>query len=407
VTHHDLFERHPDAMGVVDPGYSIRRQNAAARERHGDGVGRPCHEVQFGRSEPCPGCLLGSAVRSGRSESWYMEHRPAGEDVSSYFEVTLIPFLGDDGRVVELVEILRDATMSLGLEHHLIHVSETLDRDVRESTERNEQLARQTETLRNELRELQEEQAALIQTEKLASLGRLAAGLTHEIHTPLGAIIANVDVLERRVERIAAGGSVPEREIAALRDALELHRMAAERIGTIVDSLRKFAHLDRAVIEHVDPHEGIDSAVLLLTHEIRTGIEIVRDYRTLPPLPCRPDAMNQVYMNLLQNAVQAIRSPKGPGSGTIRISTRVEDGPDGTPEAVLEFADDGPGIDPEVVGRLFEPGVTTKPRGVGTGLGLAIAQRTVASHGGRIEVESAPGEGTVFRIRMPLETPRS
>lgn len=394
-----LFDLHPDPMSVVGPDFAVRRQNAASAEKHGEGRGRRCHDLHFGRTEPCKGCLLGEVLRDGRTESWFLEHRPAPEVAPSYYEITLIPIKDARGDVVEMIEVLRDATMTVGLEHHLIEVSEKLDRDLALGTRRTEELQRQADQLRETLRELQADQATLIQTEKLASLGRLAAGLTHEIHTPLGAIVANLDVLRRRLDALGTRPPGPP-DLDKIRDIVELHEIAADRIRKIVGSLRMFAHLDRAVLESVDPHDGIEAALLLLTHEIRGSVEVVRDYGTLPRIPCRPDAMNQVYMNVLQNAVQALRSKPEPG-GTIRIATRIEDSEDGG-QAVLEFHDDGPGIPAAAIDKVFEPGFTSKPRGIGTGLGLAIAYRTVESHGGTIEVESRPDEDTVFRIRLPL-----
>lgn len=390
-----LFELLPEPIGLIGPDFVVRRQNPASLEEFGAGRNRRCYEVQFGRSEPCHGCMLGEVLRGGRTESWFLEHHKSDDPgPSSYYEITLVPVANSHGDVVELIEIVRDATMTVALEHHLIRISEELDADVKKGVARNEALRHQSEVLRDQLRELQETQARMVQTEKLASLGRLAAGLTHEIHTPLGTILANLDVLKRRIESLRERGVEDAGEdFERIREVLDLHDLATDRIHKIVRSLRMFAHLDRAVEEFVDPHEGIDAALMLLTHELRDGITVERDYGDIPPVRCRPDAMNQVYMNLLQNAVQAID-----GNGTIRIVSRV----DGD-RVVLEFHDDGVGIPEKNLDKLFEPGFTSKPRGIGTGLGLAIAYRTMEGHGGRLDVESEPGVGTVFTVRLPIE----
>lgn len=393
-----LFELLPEPIGLIGPDFVVRRQNPASLEEFGAGRHRRCYEVHFGRREPCHGCMLGEVLRSGRTESWFLEHhKDQDPGPSSYYEITLVPVVGANGDVVELIEIVRDATMTVALEHHLIRISEQLDADVKKGVARNEALSTQSAVLRDQLHELRDTQARMVQTEKLASLGRLAAGLTHEIHTPLGTILANLDVLKRRIDELHEhAGGVAEEDFARIGEVLELHDLATDRIHKIVRSLRMFAHLDRAVEEYVDPHEGIDAALMLLTHELRDGIKVERVYGSIPPVWCRPDAMNQVYMNILQNAVQAMDGP-----GTIRIVTRVDDGRN----VILEFHDDGVGIPETNLDKLFEPGFTSKPRGIGTGLGLAIAYRTVEGHGGRLEVESAPGEGTMFRVRLPIEPP--
>jgi signal transduction histidine kinase len=178
-----------------------------------------------------------------------------------------------------------------------------------------------------------------------------------------------------------------------MEELLELHDMATARIQTIIRSLKQFAHLDRAVMEKVDLHEGIDAALQLLSYEIKQRVDVDRDYGDIPPVQCRPDAMNQVFMNLLQNAVQAI-----PDSGRIRIATRLQ----GDHHVVLEFEDNGKGIPADRIEKIFDPGFTSKPRGIGSGLGLAIAHQTISGHGGTIQVRSKPGEGTLFTLVLPL-----
>ncbi|MBD3867549.1 MAG: hypothetical protein IFK94_05440 [Acidobacteria bacterium] len=376
------LEHFIDPLSRLDIGRRILRQNRLSTERFGDAGGRTCHEAHFNRDEPCEGCLFQNVVDGGRAERWYLADRDEDGKPPSYYEISLIPVVDEDGKVTAVQEVIRDATATVAVEQHLIQLSENL--------------GHQTHKLRKDLAELHKAQAALIQTEKLASLGKLAAGLTHEIHTPLGTLVANLDVLRYEINGMKAeltGQDGVSERLQRMEELLELHDMATSRIQTIIRSLREFAHLDRAVMETVDLHEGIESALNLLTYEIKQRIEIERHYGKIPPVQCRPDAMNQVFMNLLQNAVQAI-----PDMGRIRIATRLE----GDGQIVLEFEDDGKGIPADRLEQIFDPGFTSKPRGVGSGLGLAIAHQTITGHGGTIDVRSKPGEGTRFTLVLPL-----
>jgi signal transduction histidine kinase len=400
-----LFRQIPAAMSRLDTNLTVRAQNDLSSERFGETSGRPCYEAHFGRSSRCPGCDVDRVLQRRQVGRWYLTDDRPGKP--AHHEVTLAPVLNERGEVEELVEIIRDASVRFAVEKHLIGNSEELEQQVEQRTAELVQLTEQTGALRGQLQELKRDQAALVQTEKMASVGRLAAGLTHEIHTPLGALLSNEDMLERCVVRIREGveqqgAELSEQAASALSGQLEtatrlieLQRTAALRLKKIVGSLREFAHLDRAELESYDLHEGIDAALALLSHEIGSRIEIETDYGELAPVICRPDALNQVFMNLLENAVAAIEE-----RGRIRISTRIDAArPD---EVMLEFEDNGRGIAPENMARILEPGFTTKPRGVGTGLGLPIAQRTISDHGGRIEVRSELGKGTIFTLHLPI-----
>ena len=371
-----------DPVSHLDTDRRIIRQNRLSMERFGEAPDLTCHQAHFNRDEPCDGCLFRNVVDSGQAERWYLADRSDDGHPPSYYEISLIPFTNTAGVVTAVLEVIRDATATVAVEQHLIELSENM--------------GHQTQKLRKDLAELHKAQAALIQTEKLASLGKLAAGLTHEIHTPLGTLISNLDVLRHEIRGLKeelAGGSGASPRFERMEELLELHDMATGRIQTIVRSLKLFAHLDRAVLEKVDLHQGIEATLQLLTYEIKGRIEIHRQYGDIPPVQCRPDAMNQVFMNLLQNSVQAI-----PDTGRIRIASRLLD----NNRVVLEFADDGNGIPPDQLKNIFDPGFTSKPRGVGSGLGLAIALQTVSSHGGTLEVDSKPGDGTRFTLVLPL-----
>jgi signal transduction histidine kinase len=172
-----------------------------------------------------------------------------------------------------------------------------------------------------------------------------------------------------------------------------INETATERIVNIVNSLRKFARLDQAEKDSFDIHEGLDNTLVLVEHELKNRIEVIKDYGALPEIDCFPNQVNQVFMNILVNAAQAIE-----GQGTIRVATRRQ-----ADRVIVEIADSGVGMNADVRSRIFDPGFTTKGAGVGTGLGLSIVHQIVEDHGGEISVDSEPGRGTTFTVRLPIE----
>jgi two-component system NtrC family sensor kinase len=263
-------------------------------------------------------------------------------------------------------------------------------------------------------------QAQIVQSEKMASLGLLAAGVAHELNNPAGFIYSNVDVLRDYIQRLSQClhayddlSLLPEAaaRMATLKKELDYDNimgdlaailsdcyMGAERIRDVVQNLRLFSRLDEAEIKRVDLNEGIEATVRLLSRYFKQGsITVHRDYGELPLVNCYAAQLNQVWMNLLVNAAQAISQ----GDGEVRISTRC-DGPDVT----ISIADTGKGIPPENLKKIFDPFFTTKPVGEGTGLGMSISHGIVEQHGGTIAVESALGKGTTFKITVPLDAER-
>ena len=297
-------------------------------------------------------------------------------------------FTEQDREVLELIA----AEAGVAIENARIYA--TLEERVRERTaELRTANAQLTETLA----ELRRAQAQLVQSEKMAALGNLVAGVAHEINTPLGAITSNTDVVLRGLARLAP--EVPASRAETLRIVEDLLRNSAEacrRIAVIVTNLRTFARLDEAEWKTADLREGMDSTLALVEHLHRGRIEIVREYATVPPTACHPGQLNQVFMNLLVNAIQAIDGP-----GTIHVRLGVEDR-----SLRIDVEDTGAGIAPEHLDRVFDPGFTTKGVGVGTGLGLAICHRIVQAHAGTIGVTSRPGAGSMFTVRLPLVTGR-
>jgi PAS domain S-box-containing protein len=244
----------------------------------------------------------------------------------------------------------------------------------------------------------------LAQSEKMAALGLLVAGVAHEINTPIGSINANAGVTQSAlkmirkalevdaVKELLAGNRKLQRAMTILEDNTQSNLVASERIVDTVKALKNFARLDESDRKQADLHDGIDSTLTLLRHELKQGVELVKEYSDLPRIECYPNQLNQVFMNLLVNAVQAMDN-----KGTITIVTELVDG-----DAVLQFTDTGKGIAPDDLDRIFDPGFTRKGVGVGTGLGLSISYQIIERHHGKIEVESELGKGTTLTLRIPV-----
>jgi len=253
-------------------------------------------------------------------------------------------------------------------------------------------------------RQMKQAQAHLVQSEKMASLGELVAGIAHEINTPIGSINSNNDILIRSVSKMREFFNCEQCpvEVRENPDVVKLMRVleeinhnnciACDRIISIIRSLKNFARLDEAERRRVNIHEGLDSSLILVHHQLKNRIEIVKDYGTLPEIECFPNQLNQVFMNLLVNAAQAM-----PGRGTLTIKT-LHLGND----IQVKVGDTGVGIPRENLRKIFDPGFTTKGVGVGTGLGLSICYKIIQDHRGRIAVESEVGRGTTFTITLPV-----
>jgi signal transduction histidine kinase len=279
---------------------------------------------------------------------------------------------------------------------------------------RTEQLRAANEELEAAYRNLQATQMQLIQREKMASVGQLVAGVAHELNNPIGFVFSNVTTLEDFVKRlrsiVAAYRALDLAEADRARiqeqwDELKIDyalkyldsmiqgiREGAERTRKIVRDLRVFARSQDDVWQAVDLHEELESSLTLLNHLLKDRVTVVRTFDDLASVECVRSQIDQVFLNLLANAAQAIT-----GEGTITIETRQEDG-----FAVVCIADTGPGIPPDIIGRIFDPFFTTKPVGEGTGLGLSISYEIVKKHTGEISAASPPGGGAVFTVRLPV-----
>lgn len=247
---------------------------------------------------------------------------------------------------------------------------------------------RTVEQLQNTLKELKETQIHLINSEKMASLGQLVAGVAHEINTPIASIKSNNTILSKFIPRLE------DTEISSiLADINEIDREAIQRISHMVTSLKKFVRLDEAELQDADINKELDLTLDLIRHETKNRIEIVKDYGKIPLIKCFPTMLNQVFTNILVNACQAIE-----GRGTIKITTSY------TPKTLtVSVKDTGKGIQKEEINKIFAAGYTTKGVGVGTGLGLAISAKIIEKHNGEITVNSEPGMGTEFIITICSE----
>lgn len=244
--------------------------------------------------------------------------------------------------------------------------------------------AKMVKDLTKTLEELKDTQLKLINSEKMASLGQLVAGVAHEINTPVASIKSNNEITKKLIAQIE------DKEIAELlQEVNEIDTEAIARINRLVISLRKFVRLDEAELQEADINKEIDLTLDLIRHETKNRIEIVKNYSKLPPIKCYPNMLNQVFMNILVNATHAIKD-----TGIITIDTKYENS-----NLIVKIKDNGCGIkEPD---KIFFAGYTTKGVGVGTGLGLAISQKIIEKHNGNISVKTKLNEGSEFTITIP------
>ena len=242
--------------------------------------------------------------------------------------------------------------------------------------------------LKSAMKELKETQIQLINSEKMASLGQLVAGVAHEINTPVASIKSNNGIVSKLL------GSIEDADLKEmLTDINEIDKEAVNRISNIVTSLKKFVRLDEAELQEADINKELDLTLELIRHETKNRIEVTRNYGEIPVIKCFPNMLNQVFTNILINACQAID-----GKGTISISTEYKD-----KNLIVKIKDSGKGIPQNQLNKIFSAGFTTKGVGVGTGLGLAICAKIIEKHKGEITVNSEVGKGSEFVITIQGE----
>ena len=291
-------------------------------------------------------------------------------------------------------------------------------------------LSKMNDEIRRVNKRLEDAQNQLLQSEKMATIGQLAAGVAHEINNPVGYINSNLGTLQKYIkdmfamldayeqaEPLLTANPETMQSIRALKDKLDIDYLKEDvvalmsesqegiaRVRKIVQDLKDFSHVDEAEWQWTDIRKGLDSTLNIVWSEIKYKAEVIKEYGDLPDVECLPSQLNQVFMNMLVNAAHAIEppatSPEGKERGTITLRCGVEG-----EEVWMEVADTGKGIPPENLNRIFDPFFTTKPVGKGTGLGLSLSYSIVQKHHGRISVASEAGKGTTFRIWLPIKQP--
>jgi len=315
---------------------------------------------------------------------------------------TAAPLRNAAGTIVGAIETLQDVTerhkAEEGLRQHQVHLEELVAQRTAQLTDAKEQL---------------------VQSEKLASIGQLAAGVAHEINNPIGFVHSNIGVLEGYLGNLfsaleayeAAESSIADpalvARLKAMREKIDLPFLKEDipqlmgeskdgisRVKKIVQDLKDFSRVDcTQEWQFANLHQGIDSTVNIVANEIRYKADVVKEYGQLPPVECLSAQLNQVFMNLLVNAAHAMGEQRG--TITIRSGTAGD-------KVWLEFSDTGSGIPEAIRQKIFDPFFTTKPVGKGTGLGLSLAYGIIQKHNGQIEVRSEVGQGSTFRITLPV-----
>lgn len=340
-----LFDNIPASIYIIDRKYTLLAINMSRSTRAGEPpqkqVGRKCYEKLYSRSDPCPGCRAMETFNAGRSTSRLNRQWLSDEEFIEW-EITTYPIINEDDYPIQTILLEQDVTEKRHLE------------------------------------------ANLIQSEKLAAVGQLAAGLAHEINNPLAAIIANAQLLSREVSK----------DEVDLLDSLKLIEIAGTRASQVVKNLLGFARKEQYDFGVVDLNETVHNALSLVQHEINTRpIQVKLDLEeNLPRVTASRDHLQGVWINLVMNAIDALENEPG----EIQIMTRFQNS-----EFRIVVSDTGKGVSPEKLPRLFEPFYTTKSAGRGTGLGLSVCHRIIKQHGGTITAESKLGKGTKFIIALP------
>lgn len=260
---------------------------------------------------------------------------------------------------------------------------------------------------------LEQANRQLLQSEKLAAIGQLAAGVAHEINNPVGYVYSNLQSLEgyltdlfRLTDAVDSAKSLDDLRLIKqnidydylrddLKDLLAESREGIERVKTIISAMKDFSHIEEEEFKPADIHKGIETTLNVVNNELKYKADIIREFGDLPEVECIISQINQVVMNLLVNAAHAIEE-----FGKITVRTRHSDD-----MVIIEVEDTGKGISQEHLNRIFEPFFTTKPVGKGTGLGLSLSFNIIEKHNGTIKAVSTPGQGTCFRITLPVAQP--
>jgi signal transduction histidine kinase len=344
-----LFEHLPAGIYIIDREYRLLEVNHSRAQRAaqpvGALVGQLCYRALFNRTDVCPECRAGATFRNGqvsqRNERWRSSAEKAAEETTDW-DINSYPVLDRQGRVVQVILCENDITEKRRLE------------------------------------------AILAQSEKLAAVGQLAAGVAHEINNPLTAIIANAQILHRELP-----------QESDLQESVDLIARAGARAAQVVRNLLDFARKEEYHLGLTDVNETLEKALELVQHDlVARGVHL--DFApdpNLPPLLASADHLQSVWLNLLLNAIDSL--DKSPGQ--IRIASHKQGD-----EIHVQVSDNGKGVPSDRLRHIFEPFYTTKAPGRGTGLGLSVSHRIVKQHGGQIRVESQVGVGSTFTVMIPI-----
>lgn len=363
-----------------------------------------------------------------------------------WLHFTAAPLRNDEGKIIGAIETLVDITERRQAEQELKHIQAGLEdlvaqrtnelasanRQMEADIQRREQVEQELRHRYTELEQLNTElsnaRAQLVQSEKLASIGQLAAGVAHEINNPMGYVFSNISTLENYLGDLfgvldAYEDAEPEIRNGPLLDQLHQIRRSKDvdflkedipllmresregisRVRKIVQDLKDFSRVDKQQqFEKADLHRGLNTTLNIVANQIKYKADVIREFGDLPLIECCPSQLDQVFLNLLVNAADAM--PEGEKRGQIYLSTGTRNTAEG--EFVwVEVRDTGSGISPEHLNKIFDPFFTTKPVGKGTGLGLSLSYSIIQEHHGQIAVTSAMGEGTTFRVTLPVVQP--
>jgi two-component system NtrC family sensor kinase len=451
----EFFDGHPVATFVLDTEHVITHWNKACEQLLGKSaaemVGTKDHwRAFYTQARP----MLSDLIISGGSDASY-PGQPAQSTLipGAYEEEDFFPSIGkhghwlhftaaplrdENGAVVGAIETLRDVSERRvaenelrkahdNLEHlieqrtaQLAEVNGRLEHDIRERQAADAELRGRNLELTELNDKLSMAQQQLLQSEKLASIGQLAAGVAHEINNPIGYIFSNFGTLQDYLDSLFSmltayqdaecnmGDPAIGAKLAAMRKQIDLDFLREDipilmseskegisRVRHIVQDLKDFSHVDASmtwVLANI--HQGIDSTLNIVNNEVKYKADVIKEYGDIPDIECLPSQINQIVMNLVVNAAHAI----GETRGTITVRTgKLDD------SVYIEVADNGSGISKENMSRIFDPFFTTKAIGKGTGLGLSLSYGIVQKHQGRIDVTSEIGKGTTFRVILPIQ----
>ena len=411
-----IFNAASVGMRVIDDNHTVIRANSNFLKMVGlsmeEVIGKKCFDIFSGAKCHTPACPL-LLIKDGMRRVEYEVDKILADHERITCILTAVPYFGPDGRLIGIVEDFKDITPRKKAMNELKEAYAAAQDLSAALQEKNRELEEGHRKLAQAHIELKAAQSQMLQREKMASVGQLASGVAHEINNPVGFVSSNLTTLAKYIDRLTqyidilqkeVGGTAQEKVQAASKelkidyiaeDARDLIRESLDgtgRVSTIVRGLKSFSRIDEATLQMADINECLEATLNIVWNELKYKATVTKEYGDIPLTLCNPQQLNQVFMNFLVNAAQAIAK-----QGEIRIRTRHENN-----WIFVSIADTGCGIAPENLTRIFEPFFTTKDVGKGTGLGLSISYDIIKKHGGDISVESEQGAGTTFTVKIPV-----